>query len=407
MDQKLNIETQLLLLCARPYPDEGIRKRIIELIQRENIDWENFLKISCLHQVLPLIHRAFDSLQQPVVPQPIMFILKNNYLGNALNNLLRTEELIRLLELFKENGISALTYKGPILASCAYGNIALRQFSDLDILIEKQNVFKARKLLVEEGYSPDFQLTDNQISHLFKNCTEISFHCEKKGLTIALDIHWSLLQGYYRISYPFEQLWEHRCLHTFNHFEIPVMCLCPEDLFITTCMHHGVHEKWLGLKQICDLLALIDTYKQMDWGKIIRKTNEMGMEQTVLVGIYLANKILDIDIKLPGSILKNISVDTDINSIALKLFKLLINKANNKTQSIFARRLFHFHIHNKRSLLSRLSFKFYRMLQPNICDILLISLPSYFHFLYYLIFRPFRIIRDILREIKTVFRPPI
>jgi hypothetical protein len=35
---------------------------------------------------------------------------------------------------------AAIFYKGPALAAMAYGNVALREFSDLDILMKKEDV---------------------------------------------------------------------------------------------------------------------------------------------------------------------------------------------------------------------------------------------------------------------------
>jgi len=48
------------------------------------------------------------------------------------------------MALLEENGIEALTFKGPALAQMAYGDTSLRHYSDLDILIRKEQPKQAK-----------------------------------------------------------------------------------------------------------------------------------------------------------------------------------------------------------------------------------------------------------------------
>jgi hypothetical protein len=48
-----------------------------------------------------------------------------------------TAELCRLISLFAAADIAAIPYKGPVLGLFAYGNIALRRFVDLDVIVKK------------------------------------------------------------------------------------------------------------------------------------------------------------------------------------------------------------------------------------------------------------------------------
>ncbi len=61
-------------------------------------------------------------------------------------------ELQRILDIFKSHGITAIPYKGPVLAIQAYGNLAFREFGDLDIFIQKQDFLKVKELLLDNGY---------------------------------------------------------------------------------------------------------------------------------------------------------------------------------------------------------------------------------------------------------------
>src|SRR2546430_3203484 len=77
---------------------------------------------------------------------------------NARRNLLMLWELLEILDLFTEQGIRALPYKGPVLAAIEYGNLAARTFCDLDILVRKEDATRARDLLVARGYVREHHL---------------------------------------------------------------------------------------------------------------------------------------------------------------------------------------------------------------------------------------------------------
>jgi len=62
-----------------------------------------------------------------------------------------TLELLRLLDAFQQNGIREIPCKGPVLAEIAYGSLAPREFLDIDILVPRQEIFRARDVLIEEG----------------------------------------------------------------------------------------------------------------------------------------------------------------------------------------------------------------------------------------------------------------
>ena len=46
-----------------------------------------------------------------------------------------TRELARIMACLENHSVDAIPYKGPALAQAIYGDVAMRQFSDLDILI--------------------------------------------------------------------------------------------------------------------------------------------------------------------------------------------------------------------------------------------------------------------------------
>jgi len=73
--------------------------------------------------------------------------MKTENIEIAKTNMLMTSELIMLMKLFEENNIEAIAFKGPTLSQMAYGNLTLRQYADLDILIDEKDLQKSINLL--------------------------------------------------------------------------------------------------------------------------------------------------------------------------------------------------------------------------------------------------------------------
>ncbi|GAG91885.1 unnamed protein product, partial [marine sediment metagenome] len=84
---------------------------------------------------MPLLYQSLKKTCPEAVPDDTLEQLRAYFLTNAKRNLFLTGKLLRLLELLKDNGILAVPFKGPVLAESVYGDLSLRQFADLDILV--------------------------------------------------------------------------------------------------------------------------------------------------------------------------------------------------------------------------------------------------------------------------------
>src|SRR5206468_4850779 len=68
----------------------------------------------------------------------------------------------RLLDALAAAGIDALAYKGPALAMRAYGELGMRAFVDLDLLVRPDDVPRAIEALSAAGYAAALALSRAQ-----------------------------------------------------------------------------------------------------------------------------------------------------------------------------------------------------------------------------------------------------
>jgi len=156
-------ENELLICCARAQLDTETTVRIHCLVQ-ENIDWEYIVKGSIRQKVMPLLYQSLKTTCPQNVPDDILAKLRHYFLINSSRNLFLFGKLLKILNLLRDNGIFAIPFKGPVLAESIYGDLTLRQFTDLDILVHKHNAFKARNLLISNGFRPDIELNRDQVN---------------------------------------------------------------------------------------------------------------------------------------------------------------------------------------------------------------------------------------------------
>ena len=76
--------------------------------------------------------------------------------ANLQHNLLFAAELLRLLAEFRNSGIPVAAFKGVVLAESLYGDLSLREFCDLDLIVHAEDMFKAEDILAACGYRARF-----------------------------------------------------------------------------------------------------------------------------------------------------------------------------------------------------------------------------------------------------------
>ena len=108
--------------------------------------------------------------------------LKSAYSQIARRNMLMSAELIRIMKLLEENDIDALAFKGPALAQMAYGDITLRQYSDLDVLTKKEDIYQIDALLKAQGYERLLALTPVQEKTWIKYAHDMGLIHYPKGV---------------------------------------------------------------------------------------------------------------------------------------------------------------------------------------------------------------------------------
>src|SRR6266850_4854764 len=223
-------EDELLVCCARTNATPQIVEHLRDLV-RSKIDWDYFFKLSRRHSLVPLAYVQLNRHASALLPAEVLQLLKRHYQENAARNLLLTAELCHLIKLLAASGIEAIPYKGPLLALFAYGDLNLRRFIDLDIMVRKGDVLRARELLLAEGYDAAKSLTLDQQQLLLRTQHNLQFTRDQRQLIVEL--HWEVASHLFASSLKADELW--RDLTTTELNDIVVKTLSADDLLFSLC----------------------------------------------------------------------------------------------------------------------------------------------------------------------------
>jgi hypothetical protein len=236
----------------------------------------------------------------------------------VLRNRFLSEELLKCLTLFTTHGLPALPYKGPVLAATAYGDIALRKFGDLDLLIDKKDFQKAKELLVAQGYKSE--LADTEEANYLQSQYHLGFvGAEGK---VSIELHWEVAWRYWAYPVEFDRLWARAVSVSFAGETIA--SLLPEDSLLLLCVHGGKHQ-WERLMWICDIAESILTH-QLDWQQLLRQAQAEGSRRTLLLGLFLAQELLGTE--LPAIVGQRIQADPKIRVLARQVTDQLFAAAH-------------------------------------------------------------------------------
>jgi len=295
-------------------------------------DWDRLLAMAAAHGMRPLLYRFLSGAENrwdrlPTCPTDFRFlsgaenrrataILREFTQQNLKKNLRMTGELIRLLRLFAERGVNVIPFKGPTLAALAYGDLGMREFGDLDLLIARPDFMEAQKLLIACGYQPEVLLNARQAGVFADACNVMAFWNAEKE--ISVEAHWGLSPKYLPFSPDFERL--RRRMVPSHPGGQTVMTLSPEDLLVYLCAH-GAKHAWERLIWIADVGALIHGHSNLDWGSVHELAVEQRCERVLSLGLRLARDVAGAT--LPAQMEELVRSDIESERLAAKVTRWL------------------------------------------------------------------------------------
>ena len=282
-------EYGLLLACARMVlPPDG--KERLRALLAQPLDWDWLLAAAERHGLLPLLYTHLKANAADLVPAASMETLRRLFEENLARAMSLTGTLHKVVALLASRDVVAIPYKGPVVAQQLYGNLALRPFADLDLLIRHRDVPCAARLLLESDFHAESGCaiewsalaeapTAGQFVFVAEDGALVELHSERtlRHFPRPLDIEWLFANA-----------------TTVSLAGRDVRTLAPDRLLLALAVH-GAKDFWAQLKWICDIAELFRATPSLDWTALWSDARRFGCERMLLLALRLAQDLLGAD----------------------------------------------------------------------------------------------------------------
>jgi len=301
-------EKRLLVACARTAVEPRIAEEIRKLCSA-TLDWEFVVNEAAVNSVLPLVARHVGACAANLVPAGQMDRLTKGARANALRCLTLTAELIRIIELLQAQGVQPVPYKGPVIAAQAYGDVALREFEDLDIVLRQRDMGKVDEVMKGLGYRPNHSWRfDSEASSAIVP-GEYDYRDDARG--VIVEFHTEFTLRHFPVRPDLEQMSRRLMSVMLSGHEIHTFG--PEDMLILLCVH-GSKDFWARISWIADMSEFVREHPRLDWNAAFNQAKELRAERMLNLGLALASKLLEAP--LAAAVAARIRRDSVADSIA-------------------------------------------------------------------------------------------
>lgn len=284
-------EYQLLLCCARTSLSKDNQDEIRKLVN-DGLDWDYLLQMSKSHGLAPLLYYHLQQTDHDHrIPQFIMDRLHIIYYINLARNIPLSYELNKILNSFEKKEIPIVVLRGLALAQTIYKNIALRVTGDIDLLVQKKDLSRVAKTLLELKFtSPQSGLVMKEYSA--ELCFVKQGAREKKGLgSVVIDVHQDITSSIrLKRIIKIDTQGVIRRAHPTRIENANMLVMVPEDLVLHLTLRHCFER----LIRLCDIAEVIKSKKnELNWQSLVQKAKESRIAGTMYYTLWYARQLLE------------------------------------------------------------------------------------------------------------------
>lgn len=244
------------------------------------------------------------------------------------------QEIIKITKTFEKEKISFIFLKGLPLHLYYEKTHPNRIYSDCDILVDKKNKKKVRRILLKLKFKPD---SEKQFVHLQKflgsEIKELIYYKNVDNFIVRFDIHYeiNIFSHIAKLPFPYLQkisdklatnIVDNKKIVEINGYLLPILDY--DDLIIYLLLHFFGHS-YSGAFRLDFIKTLVSESISIDkthWNDIILRAKSYGVLNFFIPGVYLLKEFYGI--KVPYDILSE-KYGKQL-SYSVSVFNLLLDK---------------------------------------------------------------------------------
>ncbi len=299
---------QLLLSSVKIQPTSGELERMNQLIPHIT-NWDELAQMAIDRGMAPLLYKKLGLLSSAsMIPDPAKQKLQGAYYRTLSRSMVLYDAFRKAAEAITAAGIQVVALKGIYLSEWLYKDIGLRQFSDIDLLVKKEDGEKCLEILAGLGYKESGSSVSAMIA---KESGQI--HYTPRVLNgVSIEIHTSLDRIKNGRQLNPELLIEKS--EPVIIYNVSINTLQFYDLIIHLNIHLDKHFKegqanFTGFIDIANLLSMHEN--ELDWNTLKARCDDYKCEETVFKYLMLISKYFNAPV--PDKIIENYAPKLTIN----------------------------------------------------------------------------------------------
>lgn len=162
-------------------------------LARADFSWERFTAFAHRHRVVPMVHDVLRAVGAVAIPERE----RERVRDEARRQLLFAEASFQRLRSVSaglaREGLRHAAYKGPAFALQAYGDVGLRTFGDLDVLVPRRELERVVAWATRAGYTLPEWDDPSQRRWVLAHMHHVSAHRASPFADAHLELHWMTL----------------------------------------------------------------------------------------------------------------------------------------------------------------------------------------------------------------------
>jgi Uncharacterised nucleotidyltransferase len=314
-------EKRLQVYCAQRELDSAAIQTVREIVSQP-LDWDFLFLDAAENSVTPLLCAHLLAAASDLMDSERTAQLEGFRRALTMRNLVIAAELIAILNLFRDAQIQAIPYKGPVLAEQAYGDLTLREFEDLDLVLRQRDMAKANEIIISLGYAPKYSwiLAENAPSAVVPG--EYNYRDDRRRMMVEL--HTERTLRHFPLAPDIDDLAKRLVTVLFSGHSVETFGA--EDGLVLLCIH-GSKDFWERLSWAADVAQFVRSQPQLNWSECYRRADRFGARRMLHLGLALAIRLFEVE--LPAEVLGKIHGDGHADLLAQQVEQRLLLRGSN------------------------------------------------------------------------------
>ena len=261
----LTYTDQLILSSVRVHPTAADIETLDALIPLID-DWDYLSRTIIERGIGPLFFHKLSLLSNAaLIPEVAKSNLQQAYFRTLSRSMVLYDAFRKVADAFGVNHIQVVALKGIHLSEWLYGDIGLRQLSDIDLLVRKEDGERCLQILTALG----FRQSGDEVSHLITEKIGVVHYPAMLLGDVSVELHIDLHNSRKPYRLDVNQIIGNAVPITLNHTPVKGMEL--HDLLLFLCVHLDKHfiSGEVQFTGFADITNLLDMHAAgIDWQKL-------------------------------------------------------------------------------------------------------------------------------------------